>query len=121
MLECDLAPDFYHWSEPIARKPHRCCECRAPIEKGEKHFHARGKLDGEISVYRQHLLCMEACMTIRDEFQGGECIPFGALMDWMHEYKFDLREDRHKEPVKKLRGLMARIRWRERRSARITH
>lgn len=109
MTDCDF-PVFFVHKEPVARKEHQCCECSAPILKGEKHFHLRGKWDWGIESYRQHLACMEACMTIRDDVEG-ECIAFGSLMDWYNEFKRDLNREKHK----KLRHLMAVILMRERR------
>ena len=107
---CEL-PIFYSHSEPVARRATVCCECRAPILKGEKHFAWRGKWDDRIHSGRQHLVCMEACILIREEF-GGECIPFGGLKE---EFA-DLRGWHHEatnEPWKRLRHLMAVILWRE--------
>ena len=69
MSEC-LIPSFYSHSEPKARKRHRCVECSAWIEPGEVHFAYTGKWGGDISSGRQHLVCMEACMLIRDRFEG---------------------------------------------------
>lgn len=125
MTECEL-PTFYDYSEPIARKRHRCCECNAPILKGEKHFRGTGKWDGHIQTHRQHLLCMETCMLIRDEFNGFECIAFGDLKEWWDEYRTNIKYARRdiarnglrpgwldKEELKKLRSMMARIFWRE--------
>jgi hypothetical protein len=112
---CDL-PDFFNWSEPVAAKQHPCCECWTPIPKGEKHFCGTGMWEGELATYRQHLACMEACMLIRDEFYGGECIGFGALKEEFSEMVSDRRypeRDRYKEPWQRLRHLMAVIRWRE--------
>lgn len=111
-LTCDVYPEFYEWSEPVASRDYRCCECAAPILKGEKHFAAVGKWDGEFSKHRQHLLCLEACMLIRDSFNDGDCIPFGGLMEWWDECPKGGSEEAWKE----LRGLMARIKWRKHRS-----
>lgn len=116
MSECSI-PDFYTHSEPVARKRYRCVECSAPILKGEQHFKCTGKWDGDLSTHRQHLLCMEACMLIRDEIEH-ECIGFGELRDWVGEYHFDLKAYKTKPSVKKLRSLLARIRLRERKHLR---
>lgn len=112
---CEI-PDFYEWAEPVARKQHRCCECEAPIMPGEKHFRCAGKWDGEVSSYRQHLVCMEACMWVRDHF-GGECIPFGGLKEEFDEIRCDAwypERDRYKPAWRTLRHLMATILVRER-------
>ena len=121
MSYCDAdPPDFYTYSEPLARKAHRCCECRAPILRGEKHLHARGKWYDTIESFRQHLLCCEACELIRDRFFVGNCICFGGLKDEFADMRSDnwyQERDRYKEPWKQLRSLMARILWRERRAS----
>jgi hypothetical protein len=109
-------PEFYTWSEPVARKQHVCVECSAPIMPGEKHFAYRGKWDG-LETGRQHLLCCEACMVIRDELNGGECICFGGLKEQFREF-LEQCDDKRKEPWKRLRSLMARILWRERQAKR---
>jgi hypothetical protein len=109
-MECEIA-QFYDYSEPVARKMHHCCECSAPIVKGEEHFAWRGKWAGEMMTGRQHFLCMEACMMLRDVFNDFECIPFGGLFDFYHEYRRDLADHpRFKELVR----LIVKIRRRER-------
>lgn len=114
MSYCDL-PTFYNISEPTAKKPHRCCECRAPINIGEKHLKISGKWDGPPETFRQHQACAEACMLIRDEFED-ECIGFGELMEWYGEWRIGWQADhREEEMVKKFRHLMAVILWRERK------
>lgn len=111
MFDCDVVADFYKWSEPIARKEHRCCECNAPILKGEKHFYARGKWEDELSTFRQHLLCCQACMFVRDKLNDYECIPFCMLKDWYAEYARDFRKN---ATFKELVRMMVKIRRRER-------
>jgi hypothetical protein len=115
-MECEL-PKFYDYSEPIARKNHVCCECDAPILKGEKHFHGRGKWSYGVESYRQHLACMEACILIRDEFNDFECIGFGTLKEEFEELRGDRTyfQDRKPEPWKRLRSFMAQILIRERK------
>jgi hypothetical protein len=111
-MYCDYDPaEFYTHHEPVARKRHQCVECLAPIEKGERHFAYSGKWDGSISTGRQHLLCMEACMLIRDKLND-ECIPFGGLRDWYGE----MRRDICGPDATKLRRMMAKINCRVRRS-----
>jgi hypothetical protein len=114
MIYCnsEARPGFYSWSEPVARKEHRCCECFAPILPGEKHFYVRGKWEGSLMAFRQHTLCRQACELIRDKLDG-ECICFGSLLDWYGEYR---REDWQgkAEAWKEFRALLARILWRKR-------
>lgn len=108
---CDL-PEFFSYTEPVARKPHRCCECKAPIKVGEKHFRGIGVWDGFFEEYRQHYTCMEACMLIRDEFNSGSCIPFGSLKEEFSEMRGEWFKD--KKAWQRLRDLMAEILHRER-------
>jgi hypothetical protein len=77
--DCEI-PEFYSEDFPVAAKEHRCCECRAPINVGEKHLYCRMKYDGEFQTYRQHMLCRELCMLIRDNGYG-DCVYFGGLRD----------------------------------------
>lgn len=113
MSKCAI-PEFYSHSEPVARKQHLCCECRAPILPGERHFAWRGKWDGSMNSGRQHLLCMEACMLIRDKLNDHECIGFGELFEFFDEMQTSSAEGRKHEAIGQLRNMMARIKWRER-------
>ncbi len=110
-MECEIA-EFYNWSEPVARKEHRCCECSAPIRMGEKHFVATGKWDGQLSTFRQHLLCCETSMYVRDKLNGGECICFGGLVEWLEESKWQC--DKTHLIWREFRNKMAAIKRRER-------
>jgi hypothetical protein len=116
-LDCEV-PEFYHCSEPTAAKAHKCCECRVPIDKGEKHLYCRMKFDGSFYHYRQHLLCARACEFIRDEFldkfEDG-CVPFGELLSEFREMR-SFRNDKTEDRWKELRGMMAEILRRKRRA-----
>jgi hypothetical protein len=37
------------------------------------------KWDGVIESFRQHMLCRQLCMAIRDHADADECVPFGCL------------------------------------------
>jgi hypothetical protein len=112
---CEIA-EFFSYSEPVARKERRCCECTAPILKGEKHFQCFGRWSFGQEGYRQHLVCMEACILIRDSFNGGDCIGFGCLKEEFQEIRaaFSSNDEAMNVLYGKLRSLMAKIRWRER-------
>lgn len=113
MSSCEIAK-VYQCSEVVARKRHACCECSAPIIAGELHLKVFGIWSFGKQSFRQHLACMEACMLIRDELNDGECIGFGDLFEFIGEMGSDFRTDRDKEPIKRLRHLVAAIRLRER-------
>lgn len=44
-------PEFVTESKPVARKEHRCCECRNTIRPGERYERHSGKWDGEMSTF----------------------------------------------------------------------
>lgn len=112
-MECEL-PAFYATEEVCAAKVHKCCECIAPIEVGEKHLICTGKWDGTIDRYRQHLLCAQACMMVRDEFND-DCIGFGQLFEWGGSEAYGWMKDSKTEGrVKDLRNMIAKIIRRER-------
>ena len=92
-MECDV-PEFYSEDFPRAAKEHRCCECSAPIETGEKHLYARGKNDGEFWAERQHMLCRELCMLMNslDPWDDG-CCPFGWMKEAFSEIDFKSNPD----------------------------
>ena len=107
---CDWdGPKVYDESEVVARKEHRCVECSAPILRGEKHLVYRGMWEDYWGGGRQHLLCRDVCVWIRDVIQDGECIAFGELQEWMSEFS---NETGH--GTERLRGMFAMIRNRER-------
>lgn len=87
MTECEIAQCFVD-KIVTGRKPHICCECGCRIEKGERHGVSSGVWSYGPARYRQHMLCREACIAIRDDLTGGECIGFGTLMDeWGEQFR----------------------------------
>lgn len=109
MGDCEL-PDVCSHSEPIARKEHQCCECDCPIRKNERYFYCFGKWPGVgAKSYRQHLDCESACELVRDHFNDGDCIAFGALFDWWGEIYRYRRELKDSAPGRRLRAIMAGI------------
>jgi hypothetical protein len=116
VMYCDASPSVYTCVERTARKPHHCCECKAPILKGERYCYTAGKWEFGFAVYRQHLVCEHACEAIRDDF-GGDCIGFGSLKEEFDEIRTDSwypEHDHYKSAWQRLRSLMAKILWRER-------
>jgi len=113
--ECEI-PEFYSEDFPKARKVHRCCECSAPIEVGEKHLYARSKYDGDFWHGRQHMLCRALCMLMRVR-DFGDCVPFEGMKDEWTEGDWQF-ENKHGYPGRQGRLLMARIIKRERAAQR---
>ena len=64
-----------------ARNAHVCCECRKPIERGQRYEYASGVWDGRPDSFKTCLLCVE----IRNHF---------ACEGWIYEQLWgDLREN----------------------------
>lgn len=104
---CEM-PEFYSESYQVAKKMHRCAECRTAINPGERYIACRGKWDGEFQVFKQHEVCLEACLAAR-EYMSDECVPFGGLMEW---YREDPQSKKHWTP--RLRKAMAGVLWKRR-------
>lgn len=112
---CDLGPECYSVNEHAARKEYRCCECSAMIKPGEKYLRCWGVWEGEARMYRQHLLCAEACEFFRDTLNGGDCLPFGGLFDEGSCYLQEVGPDGKRRPeIAEWRKMLAQILRRER-------
>lgn len=114
MSDCEL-PAYYVCSEPVARKKHGCCECSAPIQIGEKHLCVSACYEGNPERFRQHFLCAEACMLVRDAgLNDDECLMFGGLFEfWLEKDNFSY-DPLNIEAGRKLWRFMLRIKRRER-------
>lgn len=116
---CDMGPECYSFAEYRARKEYRCCECRTPINLGEKYLRCFGVWEGEVSTFRQHILCAEACEWFRDGINEGDCLPFGSLFEEAREYFLMLGMDHKRdEDIAHWRKMLAGIMRRKRLSAR---
>lgn len=115
MSDCQWSSgDFYAETFPTARKQYECCECTAPIEKGELHLRAAGKSDGTMWHERQHMLCRELCMLIGPEMDDG-CFGFGELRYMWDQADYGRQAYKRDEHYREARTLFARIIKRERR------
>lgn len=84
-FDCDGSFEFSRITNPKARKPHFCGECRRRIEKGQQYERFIGKFDGGIT---SQATCLE-CAEIRSAFSCGEVPPgFGDLWQQMRDYAF---------------------------------
>lgn len=59
-------PEFYRKTVQVARKMHKCDECRGHIMKGERYEYVYGKWDGDLGVYKT---CC-GCLALRDWVTG---------------------------------------------------
>lgn len=67
-----------------ARKRHKCCECREPIEVGQPYECCAVKCDGEWHTFQTCLLCAE----IRDHFSCDGSWVFETTWDDLRDYAF---------------------------------
>jgi len=85
-ISCDCSnegydhADIYQEEYPVARKPHRCCECGEIIQPGQKHHKVRGLWDGSWDTFRT---CM-TCYNIRDHYCSHGYV-FGGLREALGE------------------------------------
>ena len=84
---CEL-PTLYEERIIVARKAHRCCECRCEIAKGERYQSASGLWEGQFSRFST---CI-ACASIRDDLAKAlprlhydELPAFGELREYLSE------------------------------------
>lgn len=117
MSDCEL-PEYYECKERVARKPHKCCECSAPIKIKEKHLVVSTCYEGRPGRYRQHALCQQACEFVRDQgINDDECLYFGGLQEFYGGWIKD--GSSNSEPIEIRRTLwrmMLGINRRERKS-----
>ena len=115
MSDCEI-PSYYKVTEPVARKTHECCECSAAILPQEKYLQVNACWDGSPDVFRQHQLCAQACMFIRDKgWFDDECLPFGFLNEYLNEYHMDVNRVAHIDDKRKFWRMILNIRRRERK------
>lgn len=62
-----------------ARGPYRCCECKEPIQPGERYSYSRGLFDGDFITSRTCL----TCAVIRDA--ECPCMEHGGLWSFIHD------------------------------------
>lgn len=95
MSYCDLEePSLYALREPLARREHDCCECAAPIIRGERYLRVAAKWPGDKKpqVLKQHIACAEACEAVRDADLYGGCLAFGGLNDFWSSDGRDMKK-----------------------------
>lgn len=80
----DGANEFEFSGSSMARKPHRCCECRRVIEAKEVYHIFTAKYDGVITRSKT---CAQ-CEDIRAVFSCGESAVLGELWEAMEYAAF---------------------------------
>jgi hypothetical protein len=79
--------DFISSRTVKAAKPHKCDECRATIEKGERHDYTAGRVEGDFTSYRLCLPCAELAAAYCREFDDGEGFPLGEIRSTLRDYE----------------------------------
>jgi len=69
--------DFYHVSNPIAKKTHKCCECNGEILPGQRYERAATVYDGYFECFKT----CGPCSQIRRDY----CAPYTALHETLWE------------------------------------
>jgi hypothetical protein len=79
----DGSNEFYAERRVIARKAHRCVECRGKITPGQSYDYSSGKCEGEFFSARTCLVCVE----VREAFVCDGAV-FGMLWESVEEELF---------------------------------
>lgn len=81
--DCDEPAEVFIEKERCAAKPHRCCECRSAIAKGERHILITMKAEGDWDSFRVCLPCDE----IAREFMSPRVV--GGLLWQEFDYQWE--------------------------------
>lgn len=76
--------DFFNERKVVARKAHRCMECAASIEPGQRYSYGAGRCEGELIENKLCLTC-RALVDVADRYFGfDDGWPLG-LRSYLHE------------------------------------
>ena len=79
---------FINEKSHVARKPHRCSECRRTIAPGERYQYISGKWGGSLDVFKVCSDCEQARAVF---FTNG--YPLGAIWDEISSLVYDTNGD----------------------------
>lgn len=86
-------PEIFFETTHVARKEHKCSECKNIIKSGENYTRTFGKWDNEISVYKTCSICQSFRDYILDNIPCF-CYTYSDLIwqgvDTLQEYKDEL-------------------------------
>ena len=75
---CDIEyPSVFSETFPVARKPHRCCECYQTINPRDLYQNCTLLFEGEWATYKT----CERCSDLRESLKDVMCIPFEGLKE----------------------------------------
>lgn len=81
-ISCDCSADGYEGAKfsietfPVARKEHKCCECRETIKPGQQYQNIKGLWEGRFEIFKT---CMP-CYRIRKHY-----CPHGYIFETLQE------------------------------------
>lgn len=83
--DCDNyeTPVVSHTCYRVARKAHKCCECRHPIQPGTRYHEVNGIWDDGWETYRT----CDRCERVRKALarNGEDCVAFGYMREALQE------------------------------------
>lgn len=88
-MVADCAPQIAQESRPVAKRAHRCCECRTTIEPGTRYARLDGRYD---DGWRTYTTCAP-CDALREQVCDGNGYIFGELADAACEWARDNQGD----------------------------
>jgi hypothetical protein len=84
------APDAFRVELRTARKQHHCCECPAPIVKGEVYQYSSGVWDGRGASFKTCMPCAEVredfLTDLHKHYSWQETSIFGHLQSEIEEF-----------------------------------
>ncbi|QUX96557.1 hypothetical protein C0J08_14635 [Marinomonas sp. CT5] len=80
------APSAFRSVIRKARKAHKCCECHAVINIGDRYQYSSGVWDGEPDDYKQCLGCGEIFDAVT---RDGDEVGFTQLRDYLFDSDMD--------------------------------
>ena len=81
MCCCDVSTQAYWATRVVARKRHRCNECRQDILLGERYERVRAIWDNEPAVVKTCLSCLEIRERVEASKTWGFCWCHGTLLE----------------------------------------
>jgi len=109
-------PLFTEVTHHVARKQHQCCECGGIIEPLDVYERTKGQWDGEFSVYKVCVPCIEARDWLINETEWKRDFFTAPGIDWyftkLREHLMDYGLDG--DPAKRMNAYryVVRMNWR---------
>jgi hypothetical protein len=73
-FDCEGYCEIWRESFPVAKKEHKCCECRTLILPGERYCNIFTLYEGDASTSKQHLCCWSMARHINLDIVGHDLV-----------------------------------------------